>query len=258
MSNRATEIQNAEQNLTNATEAYNAYVELLRETRHNEFVAQGGCNTCGGHGCVLGWWTLDGSGFDEIKPCDNPNCTAQTVGRDPTRSYPSSKPYPISPLSLPKSDAEIAHLRNLSQDIENAQGSLENVRAKWTPSNGKTIRVTRGSKGSDKGDEGVVFWTKEVGYQRFHYQSTTWTLKVGYKMADGTVGWTSSKCCEVINPQVPEIPKSTIEAKIKRESSKAYLMVINGKELWVPRSVVSKVEGHTYNIAQWFKDKNGL
>lgn len=52
---------------------------------------------------------------------------------------------------------------------------------------------------------------------------------------------------------------------IKKETDKAFLLVIDGDEFWVPKSQVSDHDDYeegdkdvTMSISQWFADKEGL
>ena len=257
---RDNEIASAKNALNVAQEELNAYIKELREKRHGEFVAKGGCAECNGYGRVLTWSTLDGPGWwhDEFGVCPNPTCTAHTVGIDITKCEPGSRGYSPSWSRYPQGQQEEDKLAHLEQGVQTAQDVLKSVEDKWLPSKGKEVEVIRSSKGAKKGDKGIVFWVGDSEFQAYRGAYVAHTLKVGFKTPDGVAHWTTSKSCVVTNPNVKEDAAALVCAKVKRESMKAYLMLIKGKEVWVPKSICKKLNDVGYMIPHWFLDQNGL
>jgi len=50
----------------------------------------------------------------------------------------------------------------------------------------------------------------------------------------------------------------TLNAKLKAETDKAYLVVIKGKEVWVPKSISTYQEDGTIQVPLWFAKNNSL
>ncbi len=252
------EITDAQNALSVAQENLIAYINHLRDLRHNEFVTKGGCVSCNGYGRVCTWSTMDGSSWDEFGVCPNPSCTAKNTGRDITKREPGTHNRTVDVRTFPQSKNETDTFTQLEQSVENAQEVLQSVTEKWIPSKGKEIEVTRSSKGASKGDKGIVFWTGVSEFQPYRGGYITKTLKVGFKTSEGITCWTTGKSCRVINPNVESEKSTLVCATVKKETSKAYLMMINSKEVWVPKSVVKKLNEVGYIIPHWFLDKNGL
>jgi len=249
------EVIQARQNLDRVVENHEKTIQLLREKRHQEFVAKGGCTTCDGFGKVLTWSTLDGPGWDEFGDCPNPNCTAKTVGVDVTCGHPGSRGYHVNPENFPVTAEDKALWEMERYSIECAEKSLDDMREKWIPRKGKIVECIRTSKGCDKGDKGKVFWE---GIKENQFGTTH---KVGFHNQDGVECWTTVNSCVVTNPEVEQKPQDfvSLKATVKKETTKAYLMVINGRELWAPKSQVREVaERGEWNFPKWFVEKNFL
>jgi hypothetical protein len=256
-------VDDAYASVETAKENFNTFIFGLKGKRHAEFLAQGGCQSCHGHGVVLTWWTLDGSGYDERGDCPNPSCSAKLTGPDPTVPYPSSRMgVSTSNVGLLRGNEEQAEFERLYACVESAKVALDNASEDWTPRKGKMIEVIRTSKGADSGDKGIVFW------EGMSYFRNVETHKIGFKTADGIVCWTTEKSCRVLSPEIkPQLDQAQkisarkiIEGKVKRESAKALLIAVAGKgEFWFPKSQVDKgnVEG-TFTIPQWLADKNKI
>lgn len=252
------EIKQAEQALVDAQNNLCTYLEGLRSLRHQEFVSKGGCKRCSGWGRVLTWSTLDGSGYDEFGVCPEPTCTASTVGRDVTTREPGTHYRTVDVRTFAQSAQEKQDMADLESLVQTAQDALESVQDKFTPSKGKEIEVIRGSKGAKKGQTGTVFWTREDSYQPYRNGPVTHTLKVGAKDKDGNVFWTTGKSCKVTNTEVKKDKGVLVTAKMKKETAKAYMLTIKGKDVWVPKSQVKKVNDVAWVLTKWIAEQNGL
>ncbi len=254
--NANTEILDAAKALSNAESNLRNYTENLRNVRDQEFLAKGGCKTCHGYGVILTWSTLDGSGYDERGSCPEANCTAKATGPCVTKSYPSSGGGHVDVSAFAQSPAEKQMWENHTNNVKMCEENLNVMKDKWTPSKGKEVEVIRGSKGASKGQKGVVFWTGESTYSTGY--NTTRTLKVGFKTLEGVTCWTTENSCVVVNTEVKEDPFKLVVGKVKKETRRAILLVVNGKEIWIPRSQVTKLNDVGFKVPKWLAEKNGL
>lgn len=167
---------------------------LLRElktTVHSrnveEFLSGGGCPKCYGYGEVLGWWTMDGSGYDEIKPCTEAGCTAKVTGPCPGVGRPSSSRYVSISVEDKFSAEEEALYNELYGKIEALKALAEEIAEEKKIKKGVEVKVVKGRK-VPVGTTGMVFW---VGDTKFGE-------RVGINTPGGETVWTASSNVEVI------------------------------------------------------------
>jgi|SRR5579859_4805352 len=188
----AMEIEAAEVELDNHRAVLSDLMTELTEARRAEWSRAGGCEVCRGWGETLSWWTLDGSGWDERKPCTNPACTAKTVGTDPTSTEPSSRQNNRSlaqecPSRMAKTAEEQRNYAALAGMVEAARAKIEAIRAMYEVRVGSEVVVCRGKKIAI-GTRGCVFW---IGSDRWGKG------RIGMTGADGQTHWTAASNVEV-------------------------------------------------------------
>jgi hypothetical protein len=45
---------------------------------------------------------------------------------------------------------------------------------------------------------------------------------------------------------------------IKRQTDRAVLFVVNGDEVWIPKSVIAAIEGDCADVAEWWARREGF
>lgn len=245
------EIQDAINNLSLHETTLSAYIEVLKDLRHKEFLAQGGCETCNGYGRILVWATLDGSSYDEFGPCTNANCNYKVTGVNKSKCEPGTHPRRLKPANLPVNTSEQTQVMNLGRNVYEARSTLSQVRLHWTHDKGKEVVVTRKQKAANVGDKGIIFWIGQ-GYDG--------KGKCGFKTAEGNTCWSTFASCEVTNPNVEKPKQKLIVGKVltTSRSGAAIHFETNGKRVWLPTSRLTKLNDVGYMIPMWLAEKNAL
>lgn len=251
MSQAETEIREATKNRDNAYEAKSNYLKACKVKRNEEFIANGGCKTCDGSGRILTWSTLDGPSWNEYGPCDNPACTAKTIGANP------------SLLANPFTPSEQQVFDGLESNFNNLEAVHAEIENKWTPTKGKRVRVIaqRRKNHAPIGSEGIIFW---VGESTWHsgYRGATGvsTTKIGFKDTVGNTFWTTGKSVVLTDTNVVEADKFVLVGELKRYSNSGAAVLIRTEkdEIWMPLSQMKKVNDITWVIPKWLAEKNGL
>ncbi len=164
-----------------------------RQKQHEAWLAQGGCDRCGGRGWIVAWDTLDSlSGcYAEYGSCpEGDKCTAQTVGADPgyyDSKYDRLRWHKDTFVSTPALAALETELKDWQETLKAAQDDAKVAK-------GKIIRVVRGRK-VPCGTQGECIW---LGAGRSHTPWRTAGDRVGLKDSSGTVHWTAADNCEVV------------------------------------------------------------
>ena len=190
-----------------------------------------------------------------IKGTADATCTSKVIGRDYSMSSPRG--YDFNPHIMMKVIKKTDEYNDVLNNLEQAKETLKKYINKWTPSKGKEIEVIRNGKAADKGDKGIVFFTKVNEFRGVE------TLKVGYTTSEGITCWTTGNSCIVINPEVKVMEKKpveeiTVKGNVKKMTDKACLCIIDNKQMWVPKSCGKFLYDGSIIVPKWFAEKNGL
>jgi hypothetical protein len=163
-----------------------------RKRQHDAWIAQGGCDRCGGRGWIVTWDTLDSlSGcYAEYGACpEGDKCTAKTVGADPgyyDHKYDNLRWHKDTFVSTPAID-------KAEQELKDWQETLKEAQSEARVAKGKIIKVVRGRK-VPQGTTGECIWFG-AGKSYSYYGAGS---RVGLKEPNGTVHWTAADNVEVV------------------------------------------------------------
>lgn len=166
-----------------------------RKEQHELWLAQGGCDRCGGRGWVVVWDTLDSlSGcYAEYGECPeraNHQPGGKATGADP--GYYDSKYDRLRWHT--DSFVPPAELVALDKELKDWQRTLEEAREEARVEKGKIIMVVRGRK-VPVGTQGECIW---LGSGGGNGRGVSFGDRVGLKDSSGTVYWTSASNVEVV------------------------------------------------------------
>ncbi len=164
-----------------------------RKAQHEAWIAQGGCDRCGGRGWIVAWDTLDSmSGcYAEYGACpEGDKCTAKTAGADPgyyDHKYDRLRWHTDTFVPTAEIAAAEAELKDWQDTLRAAQDDAKVAK-------GKTIKVVRGRK-VPQGTIGECIW---FGAGKSYSYYDRGSERVGLKDSSGTVHWTAASNVEVV------------------------------------------------------------
>ena len=168
----------------------------ISEKTRDAYLANGGCEKCGGRGWRVVWDTMDSmSGcYAEYGSCDA--CTPEertAAGLNPSyySKYDGNKGVSREALKEAKvalmSDGDKARLSGALALCEATKAAYEAAKDAATPRKGRYVKVLRGKS---KGYEGEVFW---VGPSKWGGGE-----RLGLRTSSGETAWANVGSCKVL------------------------------------------------------------
>ena len=170
-------------------------------------------------GCVMR--TYEHNGYDDsdfYAVCVNiDNGTIDTVEYDTTRCGGNGSAKVDLTESNYRRYQRKAYMRQITDGLKRNRTTAAQVEI------GKEVVVVKGRK-VPIGTKGVVFWRKEVNYDRYNrwYKAT---MRIGIKDSDGVVYWLNESNVEVADPERYIKPAQQIIKACKEGRSKEYLSI---------------------------------
>ncbi len=249
-----TKLEQLHDELKAAQDAVNTRREEIIARAHDKFAEAGGCETCRGRGWVVTWDTLDcmrGS-YHEHARCPAEGCTPDSravSGLAPINNKYDKFHNSVWQMSL----ADANQLVELERIARAAHENIRLEEAKWYPSKGKLVRVTKEGRGKKKfrtpvGTEGMVarVFVNDYG-----------TEKAVIITREGEKFFPTTNSLEVIDTDPDTTPWDTMQRQelerngvpvfmtVKRIGPKAALVIAMGQtqEQWLPISQVPDLVG---------------
>lgn len=170
-------------------------------------------------GCVIR--TYEHNGYDDsdfYAVCVNvENGKIDTIEYDTTRCGGGGS----ATVDLTESNYRLyqrkAYMRQIADSLKQNRTAAANVEI------GKEVVVIKGRK-VPIGTKGVVFWRKEVNYDRYNRWYNA-TMRIGIKDSDGVVYWINESNVKVVDPEQYKKSAQQIIKACKESRGKEYLSV---------------------------------
>ena len=223
------------------------YKELVRQWRE-----KGGCDRCRGRGWVVTWDTLDSlSGcYHEHGPCPEKDCTASTLGRNPSPRYNNKYDnFHGSKVNTPLPSEIAENIRKIEESVGKLERLFIELRHAKEVERGKVVKVVRGRK-VPVGTVGEVFW---VGESR-------WGYRVGLKDGEGNKHFTAETNVEVVlNPETLEEHKDEAQEQDNGVSEASDEQLVNFLKAHADSDELSQWEkGFALSVSGYFSDNNRI